>query len=85
MRPLLTFLLAFVQTLQRLVNAHSKELDHRILHAQAAFKFLHDFRAGAELHQHILPFPLLFHFVSEAAFAPLFDFVDGALRIGHVL
>ena len=40
-RALFAFLFPFVETLQRLVDAHGQELDHRILHAQAAFEFLH--------------------------------------------
>src|SRR6266852_3661756 len=57
--PDLSLFLAFVQTLQGLVNAHGHELHHHVRHAQPPLKFLHRFRSGVELHQHISALAIL--------------------------
>ena len=86
---LFAFLLAFRQPLQVLVDADRQELDDGVLHAQAAFEFLHNRGLGGELHQHEVAFAVLFNAVGQLALAPLVDFVDHAAcgddLLGHCL
>jgi len=71
-------LLALLETLQRLVNPHRQELDHRVDDAQTALQLFHGFRTAGELDKHVVAFPVLVHPVRQAALAPLFQFVDGS-------
>ncbi len=83
--PLLPFFLALVEPLQRFVDPDCQKLDHRILNPEAPLEFLYHHRFGAELHQHVMPFAVFVHPVSQPALSPLVDFVDGAARIGDIL
>src|ERR1019366_5315379 len=72
-RPLVPFLLALVQPLQRLVRC-----------SQTAFQFLHHRGLARELEEHVCPLPVLVHAISQPALAPLVDFVYGSACRGQL-
>ncbi len=84
MSALLAFFLPLVEPFQRLVDPDRQELDYRILHTQTTLEFLHHHGLGAELHQDVMPFAMLFNLICQPAFAPLVNLVNRATRIGDM-
>src|SRR2546423_15508474 len=70
-RALLAMFFALFEPLERLVDAHGQELDHRICNAQAALELLDGLRRGRELDQDVGAFAMLIDAVGEPAPAPL--------------
>src|ERR1017187_6126242 len=62
--------LDLVEPLQLFIRTHSKELDHRLGHAQAAFNFVHCGASGVNQHQHKDAIIELAYPVCETALAP---------------
>src|ERR1035438_8723218 len=83
-RPLVPFLLALVQPLQRLVDAHGEEFQNHVRNSQAAFQFLDDRGLTGELEEHVCPLAVLVHPISQPALAPLIDFVYRSARRGQL-
>ena len=82
MRPLIALLLALLQALQRLVDAHGQKLDHQVRDAQTALELLHRFGSGAELEQHVGALAVPVHSVGQLALAPFLHFVHRAAGVG---
>ena len=84
MRTFLALFLPLFNPLQGLVNANGQVLDHRILHTQAAFEFLHRSCFCCELQQNVEAFPVLFNPVGQTPLAPLIDFVNRTTSFGDM-
>src|ERR1039457_70127 len=74
-RPLVPFLFALVQPLQRFVNAYGEEFQNDVRNSQTALQFLYHRGLTRELEEHVCPLAILVHAVSQPALAPLIDFV----------